>query len=188
MIVERIRIQRLIRDRRGQLVPIMAIMMLVLVAMAGLVIDGGRLYFVKQRIQSAADAGAIGGAFEIQRGNTSLSTEIRPAAINDTGLNDINDSNSTITVNNPPLSGPGAGNYSFVEVIVQQPVHMTFGQVFRQEDATVAARSVAGVLNEGDACLLTLNRTERAAFRVSGNPSIQAGLRVDVEFRTWMGL
>ena len=175
MIPVELRLRSVLRDHRGQIVPLVAVMMLGLVAVAGLVMDGGRMYWIKQRAQSAADAGATGGAFEIQRGNTDLSAEVRPAALNDVSLNGFHDTNSTIAVNNPPVSGPNAGDSAFVEVIVQQPVEMTFSRVFRREAPTVVARSVAGVVRHGDACVLTLNRTARAALRLSGNPRLQAG-------------
>ncbi|HEY7616203.1 MAG TPA: pilus assembly protein TadG-related protein, partial [Terriglobales bacterium] len=55
--------------------------MVVLGGFAGLVFDGGMLYYEKRRMQSAADAGAMGGAWEIVRGHTDYDADIQPAAL-----------------------------------------------------------------------------------------------------------
>lgn len=148
--------------------------MVAFVMMAGLVIDGGRLFWTKRRMQGAADAGAIAAALEMQRGNRQLLDNLRPAAVQDTGLNGFNDENSTITVNSPPLAGRFAGDANYVEVQIQQNVPTTFASVLHSGDSTVAARSVAGLVQYGDACILTLNESDRAAMRFHGNPDIEA--------------
>ena len=49
-----------------------AVLLAPLLALVGLTIDGGRIYFEKRRMQAAADGGAFGAAREILRGNDSL--------------------------------------------------------------------------------------------------------------------
>ncbi len=61
---------RLADGRRGVALPMMAILITVLLAFGGLVLDGGHLYFERRRIQIAADSGAYSGAMELRRGNT----------------------------------------------------------------------------------------------------------------------
>ena len=92
------RILELARDRRGTIMPAVTISAIVFVTMGGLVVDGGRLFWNKRTLQGAADAAALGGAFELKRGNRNLGSQIRPAAVNDAGLNGADESNSTITV------------------------------------------------------------------------------------------
>jgi hypothetical protein len=157
--------------------------MVVLGGFAGLVFDGGMLYYEKRRMQSAADAGAMGGAWEIVRGNTNLGADIRPAALNDTTHNGYSDdppgnaewwAQATITVNNPPASGPNAGNARFVEVIIDRPLSVSFMRLLGFSEATVRARGVAGAVNIGDACVIALNRTAGAALNIRGNANIFA--------------
>ena len=54
------------KSRRGVALPMMALLIAVLRAFAGLVLDGGRLYFEKRKVQAAADAGAFAGAHVIR--------------------------------------------------------------------------------------------------------------------------
>ncbi len=162
------------RDERGVAVVMMAIMFAVFLGFAGIVLDGGRLYFEKRSMQVAADAGAMGGAYEIWRRHTDYGTEVRPAVINDTGLNGYNDGNSTITVNNPPASGPNAGNSNFVEVIIEDSVPVYFMRILSWTNATVKARSVAGLLSYNEACVLALDRDDKDAIKTNGNPQLIA--------------
>ncbi|MDI6854090.1 MAG: pilus assembly protein TadG-related protein [Deltaproteobacteria bacterium] len=52
----------IIKDRRGSVTVASAVMMVLLLTVAGLVIDLGRLYVIKVELQNAADAGALAGA------------------------------------------------------------------------------------------------------------------------------
>ncbi len=49
-------------SQSGQTLAVVAIMMVVLVALLGLVIDGGNVYAQRRQMQNAADAGALAGA------------------------------------------------------------------------------------------------------------------------------
>lgn len=59
--------------QNGQSLAHVAILMIVLLAFAGLAIDGGRIYLERRRMQNAADAGALAGAREICFGDGSQS-------------------------------------------------------------------------------------------------------------------
>ena len=165
---------RLRRDRRGQVMLLTAVGMTVILGLAGLVLDGGTLYFQKRLLQIAADAGAVGGAWEVVRGYTDLASQIRPAALNDAANNGYTSANATITVNNPPASGPSAGNSRFVEVIIDRSVATTFMRILNFTSVTVRARAVAGAVNIGDSCVVALNRTAPAALNIRGTAEITA--------------
>src|SRR5690606_17810195 len=136
--------------KRGQALVIFVCAFALMAGMLGLVLDGGRVYLEKRRAQAAADAGAAGAVQEMRRGLRDHALNIRPAAVNDTGLMDYTDTNSTITVNNPPASGDSAGNSDFVEVIVAKTVPTTFMRIFGPSLSTVRARAVAGLQRNGD--------------------------------------
>jgi hypothetical protein len=150
----------------------MALLIAVLLAFAGLVLDGGRLYFEKRKMQAAADAGAFAGAHEVKRGNTG---RVDVAAKEDARLNSYEDGVGTIEVdvNNPPLSGEFQSN-GFVEVIVQQEIPTYLMRILNFNQATVRARAVAGLLTYSDLCLLALDPDDRAALRVTGTPRLEA--------------
>ncbi len=157
--------------RRGQTIIMMAAMFVVLLAFMGLVFDGGRLYFEKRRLQTAADAGALGGAHELWRRNDA---KIQGAALNDAKLNGYTPSNSTITVSHPPNSGPRSGDNDFVEVVISQDISNYFIRVLNINETTVAARAVAGLVPYNDACVLALDRNAPGAIKTNGNPTLVA--------------
>jgi hypothetical protein len=141
---------------RGTILPFAAIVALTMVAFMGLAFDASYLFFEKRRVQTAADAGAMGGAQELLRGTPA---NVIAAARKDTALNHFTHGSDgvDVTVNNPPLSGPRAGNAGFVEVIVTRPRPTWFMQVFGIQSSNVKARAVAG-LSDSNGCVYALNR------------------------------
>ena len=104
---------------KGIVVPFLAITLPVLVAALGLVVDNGAMYELKRRLQTAADAGSIAGAHEIDRVNDA---GVIAAAVYDAKQNGFEDNPATdslVTVNRPPLDGRYKGDNAFVEVIVE---------------------------------------------------------------------
>lgn len=57
--------RRLVRDERGQVAPLVAVCLLGLLAVAGLVIDGGMMFSVRRHVQSLADGAARAGAMAV---------------------------------------------------------------------------------------------------------------------------
>ena len=160
--------------KRGQTAIILTIAFGTMLALLGLVFDGGRIYFEKRHMQAAADAAVFGAVQEMRRGNRDLASNLDPAARYDAGLNGYDAANSTITVNSPPATGPNSANTNFVEVIIEQTVPSTFMRVVNRTQSTVRVRSVGGMVWGGDPCLVALNTTEPAAFRVNGNTTVEA--------------
>ncbi len=167
------------RRQAGQTLMLAALTLPGLAALTGLVLDGGMIYQVKRRMQSAADAAALGGAQELWRLNTSTVTE---AARTDARLNGFEDgvNNTTVTVNNPPLSGPRAGNSNFVEVIISREVSTTMLRMVGRNASTVRSRAVAGLVKAADGCVLALNPTDPGTLVASGGSSLVAGCSVQV--------
>lgn len=52
------------KKENGQTIVLIAIVMIGLIAMAALIVDGGNAYFNRRNAQTAADAGALAGAYE----------------------------------------------------------------------------------------------------------------------------
>ncbi len=55
-------LRKMYRDESGQILPIVALMIIVLLGMAGLVLDVGHVYMCQRELQSSADAAALAGA------------------------------------------------------------------------------------------------------------------------------
>jgi hypothetical protein len=128
----------------------------VVTAFAGLALDASYMYFHKRAMQTAADAGAYGGALELLRGNTGITA----AAKADTALNGFTDGTGsvTVTVNSPPASGSKTGDANFVEVIISHPQDTWFMRVLNFNSVTVKARAVAGLGSTGNGCVYALNQ------------------------------
>ena len=143
-------------NERGSLVIMVAIALTMLLGFMGLAFDCSYMYLVKRKMQTAADAGAIAGAQELVRVN---SAAVVQAARTDTSLNHFAHgvNGITVAVNNPPASGPRAGNNGFVEVIIAQPKPTWFLGVLGLGPATIRARAVAG-LSDSNGCVYALNR------------------------------
>jgi hypothetical protein len=166
----------------------LVILIAVLLAFTGIVLDGGRIQFEKRHMQLAADAAAMGGAHELILGSTG--NAIRDAARDDSELNgfkhhdnnggNANSMNISVQVNNPPLSGAKVGDDSFVEVIISRNYPTTFLLVLGIERALVRARAVAGIESYGEGCVLALNPTEGNAIEVNGGGMLDAGCGVQV--------
>ena len=167
------------RGERGVAAIMMAILFAVFIAFAGLVLDGGRIYFEKRRMQAAADAAAYGGALELRRGfrpNMNLEAEIITAGRDDSKLNGFENGVNTIDVaiNHPPTTGPNAGSMNHVEAIISQTVPTYLMRVLSIDSATVRARGVAGLESNGDACVIALDPDNKNALRVAGNALLDA--------------
>src|ERR1700733_12440886 len=91
-----------------------------LLLQAGLALDGSNMQFQKRRLQIAADAAALGAAYERALGKSTWAA----AGKSDAALNGFTDgsNNVTITVQSPPTSGSFSGDSSAIQVTVSQKV------------------------------------------------------------------
>ncbi len=103
-------------EDKGGIAILTALLFTVLAGFAGLAIDVGLWYSQGRQLQIAADAGAVGGAFALSKGQN-----VTTYATYDAGLNGCTSANHcTITVSNPPTSGTYAGNTSAIQVTLSQ--------------------------------------------------------------------
>lgn len=162
------------RNRQaGQALYIAAASLVVLMGFLGLGIDMGMLRYEKRLEQTAADAAAIAGASNLTYGTyqTSALDAARSNGFGDTGTyctsgcpNAGDVGYVTVTINNPPLSGPhqaGTTNApDYVEAIVSAVQPTYFMKVFGVTSETVTARAVAtnwsGAAGTGNGCIYTL--------------------------------
>jgi hypothetical protein len=136
--------------------------------MVGLAFDIGFFEFMQRNAQTAADAGALAGSINLSYGTAVTGARAGTAANGFTN----GSGGVTVTVNNPPASGPHAGgscsgaspssNCNFVEVIVSEPEPTFFLKMLGIGPSTVSARAVATSLS-GD-CVFALDPTMSGAL------------------------
>jgi Flp pilus assembly protein TadG len=151
----------------GQSLYLTAAGLVVLMGFAGLAIDMGVLRYDRRLQQAAADAAAIAGASNLGQGGVVAGAQNASAA---NGFTDNSSGSSctstppsigcvTLTVNNPPVSGPHTGNNKYVEVIVSSVQPTYFMKALGTNQETVAARAVATNVSGAttpNGCLYTL--------------------------------
>lgn len=157
------------RNDAGQALLLMALSMIVLCGFAGIGVDMGYMRYMQRRMQAATDSAALAGAAELNYGDVTSAAQADAATNGFT--NGVN--GTTVTVNNPPLSGPNQGNPNYVEVLVAQSQPTFFMKLLGVNSEMVSTRAVAYSGVSG-ACIYALNPTESSAFVVEGNSDLSA--------------
>jgi len=146
------------KNEAGQALVFAVVGLAVLLGFAGLGIDMGMLRYQKRLQQTAADSGALAGANNLA---FPASGGWSAGAKNASAGNGFTDgtNNVTVTVNNPPVSGPHTGNANYVEVLVTAVQPTYFMKVLGINSETLTARAVATNITggaSGGGCLYTL--------------------------------
>jgi len=156
------------RDRRGSYSILAAAMMPVLVGFTALGSETGLWFYQHQRMQSAADAAAFSaGAAYIGGNTTTFSTDAKAVAAT-FGFTDGANS-TTVTVNQPPASGPNVSTPGAVEVIVSQPQQRLFSAALMSSTVSIRARAVSATTGQVTACVLGLDPTAANTVLISNN-------------------
>ena len=146
--------------------------MAILLGFLAFATDVGILLRQKRVIQTAADSAAIAGAAELPNGITAA----RAAALADSSQNGVTNGTGgvTISVTNPPSSGPNATSASkalYVEVIISKPQQTFFMNVFNVSSLTVKARAVAKAVSS-NACVWALNTAAGKGVDIGGTTQL----------------
>jgi hypothetical protein len=140
---------------RGQVIPIVAVAMTVLLGAAAMAVDVGYLRYSQRITQNAADSAAIAGANEL-----AYAADPTSAAQADAALNGFthNGTSVNVIVHTPPWTGPNSGNAKAVEVLVSANHPMFFERIFGMNNTAVQARAVAvfGAGNGAGNCIYAL--------------------------------
>jgi Flp pilus assembly protein TadG len=163
-------------NESGQALVFTALALVVLLGFAGLGIDMGVLRYQKRLQQTAADSAAVAGAT-----NLTPYTGIQAGAQNAAGSNGFTDNTGggacaappaslavnsvTVTVCNPPITGPHLGQSNYVEVYVTVGQPTYFSRIVGINSETVTARAVATNLSGG------ANGTTNGCLYALGPPS-----------------
>lgn len=164
-------LNKLRHDRRGVITVMFALLIPFLIGMVGLGLELGIWFESRRDLQTAADAAAIAGAYEVQD-STATAASILATATTDATSNGYDVSTDTITAVNPPDTGPNTSDDTAVEVNMSRTVTSLFAQQFLGDSINIAARAVAHTGGSDDtACVLSLSTTG-TGISVSGNGDI----------------
>jgi hypothetical protein len=149
------RISRLIKDDRGQVLPMMAALLVATVAAAALSIDLGRCFYGYRELQASTNAAALAGAYVLPNsGATTTATNY--SALSGDNNNLANMSNVTMvsgyprvlcltTLSNEGMSCVAPGNGNAVQVQEQMVVNLFFAPIFGKKTLTLTATATAAM-------------------------------------------
>src|ERR1700722_17866152 len=160
----------------GQVMVLICVSLIAIVGMIAVVTDFSFMQHQRNMMQTAADSAAMAASAELSYG------DLVAAGKADAASNGYTDgaSSVTVTINNPPTSGPNTSKATYVEAIVSKPEPTYFLRVLGVSTMTVSARAVA-YQGSGANCIYVLDPTASGALSTNGNASVQSscGLLVD---------
>ena len=158
---------RLVHDRRGATVIILALTLSVLIGVVGLGVDTGVWMMNQGAAQGAADAAAYSAAIAATSGgNPTAEAKAIAASMNFTnGVGGV-----TVSANNPPTQGAYTKQSAAWEVVITAPQKLFFSKLFLTTAPTVSVRAVAMVGSQ--ACILGLDPSAPDTVLVDNNASV----------------
>lgn len=148
---------------RGQVLPLVALSLAVLMGFGGIAVDVGYLEYQQRQQQSAADAAAIGGAQQLVYSGCNNQTVAQTAGQNDAATNGYTNgatapggSTVSVQVQNPPQSGPYAGNDCAVDVQVTSGHSTWFSRLFGFANGMKETTEAVALVTAANPCILML--------------------------------
>ncbi|TJY40726.1 hypothetical protein E5161_16395 [Cohnella pontilimi] len=129
--------KRLIREQQGSTIVLAGFALILLLTVAGLVVDGGTMYAAKSHLQKAANAAALSGAQEL----TSDRSKVEAV------LNDILSRHKEQS----SLTGADIEMKSSVRVHLSKKVPLAFSRLLGKQSVTVQVEAAAQILPMGSA-------------------------------------
>ncbi|MFZ5608106.1 MAG: pilus assembly protein TadG-related protein, partial [Pseudomonadota bacterium] len=165
---------RIAKDRRGQALLVASVAMPMLIGFAGLGTDTVSWFVWKRQLQSAADAGALAGAYVLAFNGSQEQADQAVAA--DLARNGFDGAAwGAPQINVPPLSGAFAGDPTAFEVVLARPGVLPFSSFFLDGPVTIAARAVARRVANGESCLLALDEARDRTMEFTGSALVTMG-------------
>lgn len=162
-------------DRRGAIVPLVAIMLVAILGLAALSVDAGNLYRERRNTQTAADAAADAAGLELLSKFASFEGVDRDGAARAAALSIAaahGYQEKDVTVNMPPLSGAFLGKRGYAEVIVTTRPARFFSSIFGNSEQVVRSRAVgAGAMIATNVSVLILDPKAKNSLKLKGKTS-----------------
>ena len=149
-------LQQLRKDELGQVLPMMALMLIPLLGMAALAVDAGRAEYAHRELQAETDAAALAGAAGLPNGTTAISNANAYSSVagdKNTGANLQGVSMVTgypalqclTTLKNEGIACAAPGNANAIQVKQQLTMPMYFAGLFGYHSVTIVASSTAAM-------------------------------------------
>ncbi len=153
----------------GQVMIIVALVMVVLVGFVAVAVDVGYAKAERRQVQAAVDSAALAAAQEAM--DSASSGQIVSAA-KAYGAENASVSTDNVTVDYPPTSGPHANDKNFIQVTITKDVQRFFTGLVYNGPWKVSATATAGVVGaSSDAALLALN-SNSGGIKTAGSSKI----------------
>lgn len=150
------------RREAGQVLPLIALSLAVLMGFAGVGVDIGYWQYQQHEQQSATDAAALGAAQQLIYAGCGNASAAQTAAYTDSASNGFTNGTNgiTVTVTNPPSSGPYAGNTCAVDVKTQATNVPRFFTRFVSKLSNISetTEAVATLVNDSNGCIFLLQQ------------------------------
>jgi hypothetical protein len=176
----RFRSKLLLSASRGQILVLTCFALVSTLAVGGFAVDVGLLWTTRRHMQTAADAGAIAGAWDLVNSSSSSVTADAKTATSQNGFQDGSTSTTSastvsVTVDTPPPAGSGnyASNSGAVYVKISQNQPTQFLQFAGYKSIPMTASAVAMINNSGS-CIYGLNATAPKTVWISGTTSFSS--------------
>ena len=153
------------RDQSGNMLMLFAFSAPIALGFAALGTEGGELYWKKAAIQAAADQAAVSAVNSFNSSATAYTIEGKAVAASMGFVDGQN--NVTVTVNNPPASGPLVGKLGSVEVLISLTQAPMLSRLFHPGNFIIDGRAVATY--GGPGCVLALDPTVKNALLAGGS-------------------
>ncbi len=172
------------RDRwkqSGQILPLLAMSLSVLLGFAGVGVDVGYLEYRQQQQQSATDVAALGAAEQLAHSSCASNGTAVTIAKSDAGTNGFVDGTSSVAIsaNSPPVSGVLAGNACAVSVQITTsnvPTFFSRALGFKQAKETTQAVAEATTNAVASGCIYLLSPTISQNFNGATVDAPQCGI------------
>lgn len=151
------------KSESGQIIIIVAFLMIAMIAMLGLAIDGGGLMFLQRDVQNAGDAAVLAATYaQCSGGDATQITNAAVSAAKEQGFeNGVDGVIVTVDTNYTPPGGAASG-VSYIKVDITAPKETFFIQIVHNQPLQVTAGGV-GRCDTNSSSSTTVNRALVAA-------------------------
>lgn len=171
MLMARSFFKRLVRDKRGNVLIITAVVLPVLTGFVGLGTDTIQWTLWKRQIQRGADSSAIAGVYQrIQDANTLNDVKTAVNKDLDVNKNDVGAFVATYPKVELPADSAAGTNQVSVELAVTK--NLSFSSLFLNAAPVIKSKAVAAIVPGGEYCIVALEKTATTGILGSGNGTV----------------
>ncbi len=153
-----------VRSEAGSVIPVAAMAFPLIIGMAGVGVDISSWMMDRRVLQTAADAGALAGAWALANGGTTPDAEA--AVLREAEQNGYDPALGTLEI---AVTVDDDDGMRTVTVDVREPTNVWFSSMFLNQGVYVATTAAAIEVEGGGFCVLGLDQTAIGAVEASGS-------------------